>query len=59
VGKVSLNLLNAWQRAKFVSAVANIFVRSAWIAECAADERPFDSVADLHASLCPSYGNDT
>jgi 2-oxo-4-hydroxy-4-carboxy-5-ureidoimidazoline decarboxylase len=51
VAKVSLNWLNSVERAQFVSALANIFEHSAWIAERAADERPFDSVADLHASL--------
>jgi 2-oxo-4-hydroxy-4-carboxy-5-ureidoimidazoline decarboxylase len=51
VTKVSLNWLNSIERAKFVSALANIFEHSAWIADRAADQRPFESLADLHASL--------
>ena len=51
MAKVSLNWLNSIERAKFVSALANIFEHSAWITERTADKRPFESLADLHASL--------
>jgi 2-oxo-4-hydroxy-4-carboxy-5-ureidoimidazoline decarboxylase len=43
--------LNACSRADFVAALANIFEYSPWIAEKAADARPFAGVTQLFAAM--------
>jgi 2-oxo-4-hydroxy-4-carboxy-5-ureidoimidazoline decarboxylase len=47
----SLSDLNACSKADFVAALANIFEYSPWIAEKAADARPFASVHQLFAAM--------
>ncbi len=44
---ISLDDLNAKPKADFVADLANIFEHSPWIAEAAAAQRPFASVAQL------------
>ncbi|NTU84748.1 MAG: 2-oxo-4-hydroxy-4-carboxy-5-ureidoimidazoline decarboxylase [Chloroflexales bacterium] len=48
---ITLAELNALDRAAFVGAVGHCFERSPWIAEAAWPQRPFASLADLHAAL--------
>jgi 2-oxo-4-hydroxy-4-carboxy-5-ureidoimidazoline decarboxylase len=43
--------LNAYDRAAFVRALGWIFEESPWVAERAWDRRPFRSVDDLHAAM--------
>ena len=43
--------LNAMDRAGFVAALANIYEYSPWIAEAAADARPFATVTALYAAM--------
>jgi 2-oxo-4-hydroxy-4-carboxy-5-ureidoimidazoline decarboxylase len=43
--------LNSCSKADFVAALANIFEYSAWIAEKAADSRPFAGVTELFAAM--------
>ena len=43
--------LNAYDRAAFVRALGWIFEESAWVAERAWDRRPFRSVDDLHVAM--------
>ena len=43
--------LNAYDRAAFVRALGWIFEGSPWVAERAWDRRPFRSVDDLHAAM--------
>jgi 2-oxo-4-hydroxy-4-carboxy-5-ureidoimidazoline decarboxylase len=47
----SLSDLNACSKADFVAALANIFEYSPWIAEKAADARPFAGVKQLFAAM--------
>lgn len=47
----TLDELNACSKADFVAALANIFEYSPWIAEEAADQRPFAGVAELFAAM--------
>jgi 2-oxo-4-hydroxy-4-carboxy-5-ureidoimidazoline decarboxylase len=48
---VTLDALNAMDRAAFVAALDGIFEHSPWVAEAAWAERPFGSVEALHAAM--------
>lgn len=48
---IDLDDLNAKSKADFVADLANIFEHSPWIAEAAADQRPFTGVAQLLAAM--------
>lgn len=48
---IRLTELNACSRADFVAALANIFEYSPWIAEKAADARPFAGLAQLFEAM--------
>jgi len=50
--QVSLKELNSGTSAAFVAALGDIFEHSPWVAEAAANERPFGSLAELYDSLC-------
>jgi 2-oxo-4-hydroxy-4-carboxy-5-ureidoimidazoline decarboxylase len=47
----TLAILNSCSKADFVAALANIFEYSPWIAEAAADQRPFAGVGALFAAM--------
>jgi 2-oxo-4-hydroxy-4-carboxy-5-ureidoimidazoline decarboxylase len=47
----TLDELNACSKADFVAALANIFEYSPWIAEKAAESRPFAGVKQLFAAM--------
>jgi 2-oxo-4-hydroxy-4-carboxy-5-ureidoimidazoline decarboxylase len=49
---VSLEELNARDRAGFTAALGHVFEHSPWVAEETWAARPFSTVADLHAALC-------
>ncbi|MBV9239546.1 MAG: 2-oxo-4-hydroxy-4-carboxy-5-ureidoimidazoline decarboxylase [Xanthobacteraceae bacterium] len=49
--QVSLEELNAGTRAAFIDALGDIFEHSPWVAEAAAGERPFPTLAALYARL--------
>lgn len=49
--EISLATLNTCSKADFVAALANIFEYSPWIADAAADRRPFAGVGDLFAAM--------
>jgi 2-oxo-4-hydroxy-4-carboxy-5-ureidoimidazoline decarboxylase len=49
--RVSLDTLNAADRANFVAALAGVFEHSPWVAERAHELAPFDSVTDLFAAM--------
>ncbi|MGY8667521.1 2-oxo-4-hydroxy-4-carboxy-5-ureidoimidazoline decarboxylase [Bradyrhizobium sp. UFLA05-109] len=51
MSQVSLSDLNAASEADFVAALANIFEHSPWIAERAADQRPFAGIHQLLAAM--------
>jgi 2-oxo-4-hydroxy-4-carboxy-5-ureidoimidazoline decarboxylase len=51
ISQTPLADLNACSRADFVAALANIFEYSPWIAEKAAEVRPFDGVAQLFDAM--------
>lgn len=53
---VSLATLNACSDSEFVSALGGIFEHSPWVAEAVAGERPFASVAALHAAMVAAIG---
>ena len=48
----ALSQINELPRAEFVRLIGPVFEHSPWIAERAADARPFASVAALHEALC-------
>ena len=48
----SLAQINALPPAKFVRVIGPVFEHSPWIAERGAGQRPFASVAAMHAALC-------
>jgi OHCU decarboxylase len=50
--KTTLSQLNAMDEASFVAVVGPVFEHSPWIAQRTYPERPFDSVASLHAKMC-------
>jgi 2-oxo-4-hydroxy-4-carboxy-5-ureidoimidazoline decarboxylase len=47
----TIETLNDADEAAFVEALGGAYERSPWVAERARSERPFDGVADLHASM--------
>lgn len=47
-----LEELNGLSREEFTIILAPTFEHSPWVAARTADQRPFQSVADLHAALC-------
>ena len=49
---MTLDELNALERARFVTTLAAIFEHSPWVADAVADQRPFASVDALHAAMC-------
>jgi OHCU decarboxylase len=49
---MTLGALNAAAEAPFVATLGGIFEHSPWIAARAWHERPFASVAELHATMC-------
>src|SRR5262245_39447007 len=49
--QVTLKKLNDGTRADFLAALGDIFEHSPWVAEAAADARPFASLADLYDRL--------
>nr|WP_237561513.1 2-oxo-4-hydroxy-4-carboxy-5-ureidoimidazoline decarboxylase [Frateuria defendens] len=49
---MALSELNALPKAAFVETLGGIFEHSPWVAEGAADGRPYGSVAALHAAMC-------
>jgi 2-oxo-4-hydroxy-4-carboxy-5-ureidoimidazoline decarboxylase len=49
--QVSLEQLNAGTRAAFIDALGDIFEHSPWVAEAAATERPFPTLAALYDRL--------
>ena len=48
---ITLADLNAMDRATFVATLANIYEYSPWIAEAAADARPFATITALYAAM--------
>ncbi|MBV8577217.1 MAG: 2-oxo-4-hydroxy-4-carboxy-5-ureidoimidazoline decarboxylase, partial [Acetobacteraceae bacterium] len=49
--QVSLEALNSGTRAAFIDALGDIFEHSPWVAEAAAGERPFPTLAALYDRL--------
>ena len=49
---VTLDQLNASDRAAFAAALGHLFEHSPWVAEETWPERPFRDAAHLHAALC-------
>ena len=47
-----LDKLNSSSREEFVRVIGPVFEHSPWIAEATWPQRPFASVAQLHAALC-------
>jgi 2-oxo-4-hydroxy-4-carboxy-5-ureidoimidazoline decarboxylase len=52
-----LEELNGLSREEFTRILAPAFEHSPWVAARAAAQRPFQSVADLHAALCQTVEN--
>jgi 2-oxo-4-hydroxy-4-carboxy-5-ureidoimidazoline decarboxylase len=48
---VSLQSLNAADKAKFVAALGDIYEHAPWVAEAACDRRPFPTLAALHEAM--------
>jgi 2-oxo-4-hydroxy-4-carboxy-5-ureidoimidazoline decarboxylase len=48
---ISLDRLNAADKASFVSALGAIYEHSPWVAEAVAGKRPFATLAALHAAM--------
>ena len=48
---ITLEQLNAMDRAAFVAALGDVFEHAAWVAEAAAARRPFATVTVLHEAL--------
>src|SRR6201998_4409480 len=51
MSQVKLSDLNACSKADFVAHLGNIFEYSPWIAEAAADARPFSGINALYAAM--------
>jgi 2-oxo-4-hydroxy-4-carboxy-5-ureidoimidazoline decarboxylase len=49
---MTVDELNALDRAGFVAAIGHVFEHSGWVAEETWDHRPFDNVEQLHAKMC-------
>lgn len=52
----SLDQLNAMSAADFGAALGDIFEHSPWVAEAAAAQRPFPTLAALHAAMTGAVG---
>lgn len=50
--RVSLDHLNAAPVGGFVAALRDVFEHAPWVAEGAAAQRPYATVAELHAGMC-------
>jgi 2-oxo-4-hydroxy-4-carboxy-5-ureidoimidazoline decarboxylase len=48
---VSLQSLNAADKAKFVAALGDIYEHAPWVAEAVCDRRPFPTLAALHEAM--------
>ncbi len=57
--KCTIAALNALPVGDFVSRVGGIFEHSPWIAEAAAEKRPFTSVKELHSAMVRIVENAT
>ena len=51
MSQLKLSDLNACSKADFVAQLGNIFEYSPWIAEAAADARPFAGIKALYAAM--------
>lgn len=49
---IALSEINVLSREEFVRVVGPVFEHSPWIAEVAAQQRPFPTRAALHAAMC-------
>lgn len=49
--RLTLDVVNRVQADEFVTALANVFENSPWIAEAAERARPFSSLAELRDAL--------
>jgi 2-oxo-4-hydroxy-4-carboxy-5-ureidoimidazoline decarboxylase len=49
---ISLNDLNGMPEDGFVASLGAVFEHAPWVAEAAAKDRPFETVAALHAAMC-------
>lgn len=49
---MTLQQLNGLPREVFIAALADIFEHSPWVAERAANQRPFADVESLHTAMC-------
>jgi 2-oxo-4-hydroxy-4-carboxy-5-ureidoimidazoline decarboxylase len=56
---MTLDALNAAGEASFVATLGGIFEHSPWVAARAWPERPFATVADLHAAMCRAVARAT
>jgi len=52
MAKLALADLNALDPGGFVAALGHVVEDSPWVAEMVAGERPFATVADVHAAFC-------
>lgn len=48
----SISELNALSTVDFIDALSDIFEHSSWVAEAVASQRPFLTIAALHAAMC-------
>ena len=55
-GRISLDALNALDRAAFTARVGGVFEGSPWVAERAWSARPFDGLPALHQALGRALG---
>lgn len=51
IPQTTLAMLNGADRTAFVAALGGIFEHSPWIAEAAADARPFTNMEELHRAM--------
>jgi 2-oxo-4-hydroxy-4-carboxy-5-ureidoimidazoline decarboxylase len=51
VGAVSLQELNARDATGFAEGLDGVFEHAPWVVEAVVSQRPFDTLADLHAAL--------
>lgn len=55
----TISELNALSAAEFIRIVGPVFEHSPWIAEATFPQKPFTSLAQLHAALCATVKNST
>lgn len=48
---MSLNQINQLSKPQFVGSLGSIFEHSPWVAEAAFDQKPFESIAQLHSAM--------